>query len=120
MSGHVVRLPDDCDGLRDVGPGCNEEESEVFDAHGKEVLAEEHNVSDRRNEDTDDSESVAVPQAIGEISCQERCSGADGVNGDCAQLGLGGGVAEFVEDRGDEEGCGVAGCCDAQVDECTE
>jgi hypothetical protein len=53
-----------------------------------------------------------VAQAVGEVRGYDGCDGCDDEDGDGADLGDGGGVAEFFDDGGDEEGACVASVYD--------
>lgn len=77
------------------------------------VLGEQHDVANGGDDETCYAEPVAVAEAVGQVCGDDGCDGCEDEDGDGADLGHGGGVAELFDDGGDEERACVSGVDDA-------
>jgi hypothetical protein len=109
MPRHEIAHPRQNYGLRNVSARHDEEEREVLYASRQMVLGEQHDVADGCDDEAGDAKPVSVAQAVGQVCGYEGGACGDDEDGDGADLGDGGGVAEFFDDGGDEEGTCVAG-----------
>lgn len=80
-------------------------------------MGEKDYISDRRDNEAKDTEPEAVAQPISYPRCDDGRHCCDGKDGDRADLGCRGGISEFLDDCGDEEGSGVAGVHNTEVHE---
>ena len=117
---HTIAQPGERDGLRDVSADGNEVDGHIADADGDRVLGEKDSVADRRDENADNGEGVAMVEAVGEECGEERDNGRGDIDGDTVDLGTDSRPAELLEDSWGEEGGAVAGVDDAEVHDCSE
>lgn len=103
MPSHIILHPRQRDGLRDVRPRRDGKDGKVAHADGDAGPDEEEDLADRRDEDAQDAEGVAVAEIVGGEGGEDRARRSADVDWDGADLGCCGGEAEFLDDCGDEE-----------------
>jgi hypothetical protein len=82
MPAHAVVNPGYGDRLAHVSPGDDEEDGGVAGADRDAGLSEQDGVADGRDADTEDAESVAVPETVGAPGCDGADDGGDDEDGD--------------------------------------
>lgn len=128
MTAEVISQPNQGDGLDDVSTDGDEEDGEIANGGGKgsgggggggagagarRTLTKKNNIPNTSDENTDNDKPETVPEPVCQDGDEEGDDGSDEPDRDRVDLASGAGVAEGVDDGGDEEGGCVAGDGDA-------
>lgn len=112
---HIILNPSQSHRLASVASTDDHENGEIPHADRHLVLAEEDHVAYRRNADSQNAETKAMPQPVRQPGDYERNNGRDHENGDAAHLRRFGGIAQLLDDGRGEEAGGVARVHNADV-----
>ena len=115
MATHVVAQPNQSDGLSDVTTSHDEIDSTVASPDRDRPLREQDDVSYARNHHTEHSETIAMPETVGQNSRYEASHCGDNVDRYRKDLCTDRGPAQLAENRWSEEGNAVARIIDAEI-----